>query len=92
MKNKINVMGVDLDVVSVLAFSQKMKEFLLNDCLNVVFLITTKSLEFANQNEEFRESLASADYILPSQEMLLTLSYPHLYDNRSEERRVGKEC
>ncbi|WP_312492632.1 WecB/TagA/CpsF family glycosyltransferase [Anaerosporobacter sp.] len=81
MRNKTNVMGVGLDVISVLAFSQKLKEFLLNDCLNVVFLITAKTLEYANEEEEFRNSLACADYILPSQEMLLDLAYPHIYEN-----------
>jgi N-acetylglucosaminyldiphosphoundecaprenol N-acetyl-beta-D-mannosaminyltransferase len=81
MKNKISVMGVELDVISVLAFSQKLKEFLLNDCLNVVFLITAKTLEYANEDEEFRNSLGCADYILPSQEMLLALAYPHIYEN-----------
>lgn len=81
MKNKISVMGVELDVISVLAFSQKLKEFLLNDHLDTVFLITAKTLEYANEDEEFRNSLACADYILPSQEMLLALAYPHIYEN-----------
>ncbi|WP_167955536.1 WecB/TagA/CpsF family glycosyltransferase [Anaerosporobacter faecicola] len=81
MKNKINVMGVDLDAISVLAFSQKLKEFLLNDYLNIVFLITAKTLEYANEDEEFRNSLTCADYILPSQEMLLYLPCPHIYEN-----------
>ncbi|WP_455716597.1 WecB/TagA/CpsF family glycosyltransferase [Anaerosporobacter sp.] len=81
MKNKINVMGVDLDVISVLAFSQKLKEFLLNDRLDIVFLITAKTLEYANKAEEFKNSLACADYVLPSQEMLLALVYPHIYEN-----------
>lgn len=81
MKNKINVMGVELDVISILAFSQKLKEFLLNDRLDIVFLITAKTLEYANKDEEFRVSLACADYILPSQEMLLALADPHIYEN-----------
>jgi len=81
MKNKINVMGVDLDVISVLALSQKLKEFLENDCLNVVFLITAKTLEYANEEEEFKNSLQIADYVLPSSEMLLALAYPHIFEN-----------
>ena len=81
MKNKINVMGVDLDVISVLALSQKLKEFLENDYLNVVFLITAKTLEYANEEEAFKKSLQIADYVLPSTEMLLALAYPHIFEN-----------
>lgn len=81
MKNEISVMGVDLDVISVLAFSQKLKEFLESDCLNIVFLITAKTLEYANEEEEFKSSLQIADYILPSREMLLALAYPHIFEN-----------
>ncbi|WP_310601619.1 WecB/TagA/CpsF family glycosyltransferase [Anaerosporobacter sp.] len=81
MKNKISVMGVDVDVISVLAFSQKLKEFLYNDCLDIVFLITAKTLEYANEDEEFKNSLACADYILPAQEILLSLVYPHRYED-----------
>lgn len=81
MKNKISVMGVELEILSTASFSHKLKEFLQNDFLNIIFMVSSKTLEYAADNEEFKNSFDCADYVLPSQDMLLGVAEPHVFEN-----------
>lgn len=75
MKTSINVMGTQLDIISTEKLRECVTEYLGNDYLNIVFLASTKMLETASEDEEYREKIESANLLLPGNETLLSLHH-----------------
>lgn len=81
MKNKISIMGIDVDLVTVSSLSKSMNEYLTNDYLNIIYFVTAKTIESVIHDEEYRNSIASSDLVLPAQELLLDVTNPNKSEN-----------
>lgn len=75
METTIRIMDLDIDMISMDSFLSKVEEYLTNDYLNVILFATTKVLEEASENDEYKEMLARAELILPGEEALLSMHH-----------------
>lgn len=78
MGTKINIMGLDIDIISIDALVSTVQEYLDNDCLNIILMANTTLLEETGKDQELKELAMEADIIIPSDETLLSL---HHVDN-----------
>lgn len=81
MSKKINVLGVEIDAIDQAELSQEVIEYLKNDYLNVIFFATVDMIERAFCDNEYKELLRSADFVLPGQEILVSACEPELIGN-----------
>jgi len=85
LTERINVLGVSIDVVEQNELLWELSRYLENDYLNVVFFATIKILEKASTDGEYRELLDCADYLLPGEKAIFStcapwlLKQPHLF-------------
>lgn len=75
MGTQINIMGLDVDMISTDILKSKVKEYLENDILNIILFATTKLLEYTVEDENLKELIKEADFILPGDETLLSLHH-----------------
>lgn len=72
MATKVKIMELELDLMSEETFQSGMSEYLSNDFLNVVHLISLDYIELYDKNETVREALEDADLILPGEKAILS--------------------
>lgn len=75
MGTQINIMGLEVDIISNDTLVSKVKEYIENDCLNIILFATTKLLEDTVEDEKLKELIMAADFILPGDETLLSLHH-----------------
>lgn len=72
MQASVKIMDIDVDMMSNDVFIRKMNEYLTDDHLDVIMFASTKMLNKAMENEEYRTLLDKADLFLPGEKALLT--------------------
>ena len=72
MEAKVNIMGLDVDLISTDSFTRRIEEYLTNDYLNLIFILTTTMVYDAMENEAYRETLSKAHMLIPGEEAMLT--------------------
>lgn len=72
MATRIKIMEMELDLMSEETFQSGMAEYLSNDYLNVVHLISLDYIELYDKNELVREALEEADLVLPGEKAILS--------------------
>lgn len=72
MQASIKIMGIDVDMMSNDIFINKMNEYLTEGHLDVILFASTKMLNRAVEDEEYRALLERAELFLPGEEALLT--------------------
>lgn len=71
MKKNINVMGFGIDVLTYRNWFKKMQQYLSNDHLNIIYFMTVNMIQHGEGNEEYKELIACADYLLPGEDAVL---------------------
>lgn len=72
MQASVKIMDIDVDMMSNDVFIRKMNEYLTDDHLDVIMFASTKMLNKAMEDEEYRTLLDKADLFLPGEKALLT--------------------
>lgn len=65
MQASVKIMDIDVDMMSNDVFVRKMNEYLTDDHLDVIMFASTKMLNKAMEDEEYRALLEKADLFLP---------------------------
>lgn len=71
MQASVNIMGIDIDMLSEDIFIEKMNEYLADDYLNVIFFASAESLDRAVNDDDYHAILDKAELFLPGEEALL---------------------
>ena len=71
MQASVKIMDIDVDMMSNDVFVRKMNEYLTDDHLDVIMFASTKMLNKAMEDEEYRALLEKADLFLPGEKALL---------------------
>lgn len=71
MQASVKIMDIDVDMMSNDVFIRKMNEYLTDDHLDVIMFASTKMLNKAMEDEEYRAFLEKADLFLPGEKALL---------------------
>lgn len=72
MQASVNIMDIDVDMLSNDVFIEKMNEYLADDHLDVIFYASAESLDRAAKDDEYHEIIDQAVLFLPGEEALLT--------------------
>ncbi len=72
MQDSVRIMGIDVDMISKDTFIRKMNDYLIDEHLNIILFASTKMLDRAVEDEDYRSQLEMADLFLPGEEALLT--------------------
>lgn len=67
MGTKVNIMDMQVDLLTKETLKQEMQNFLENETVNVVHVISLDYMDAYDKNEQVRESLAHADLVLPGE-------------------------
>lgn len=73
METKLNIMDLEVDLISQDTFLSKIFEFLSHDNFSMIFLLNTKMLEEAIKNPDYKEILKKSDLLLPGEDTILSL-------------------
>ena len=95
MQASVKIMDIDVDMMSNDVFIRKMNEYLTDDHLDVIMFASTKMLNKAMEDEEYRAFLEKADLFLPGEKALLATHHADVleagnmvvYHSRQSERR-----
>lgn len=71
MEAKVNIMGLDVDLMSTDSFTGRIEEYLTNDYLNLIFILSTTMVYDAVEHEEYKETLSKAHLLIPGEEAML---------------------
>ncbi len=74
MDGKMNILGLNIDTLKLEEVLAKTKEFLQDDVLNTIFIVTAETLIEAESNEEFKQLIETADILLPGDKLMLDAS------------------
>ena len=72
MQSVVNVMGIEIDMLSNDVFIEKINTYLNDDKLDVIFFASADILNRAAENEKYHELVDRAELFLPGEEALLT--------------------
>ncbi len=72
MEAKVNIMGLDVDLISTDSFTNRIEQYLTNDYLNIIFLLSTSMVYDAMEREAYKETLSKAHMLIPGEEALLS--------------------
>lgn len=72
MGNKVKIMEMELDILSEEALRKELENYLSNDYLNVIHLISLDYMDMYEENERIQETLAAADLVLPGEKAILS--------------------
>lgn len=75
METKVNIINLEVDIISIDYLILNCKGFLTYDGLNIIYLVQAKTLQEAIEDSKFKEILESADFVLPADETLLSLHH-----------------
>lgn len=73
METKLNIMDLEVDLISQDTFVSKIFQFLSHDNFSMIFLLNMKMLEEATKNPEYKEILKKSDLLLPGEDTILSL-------------------
>lgn len=71
MEAKVNIMGLDVDLISTDSFTKRIEEYLTNDYLNLIFILSTTMVYDAMEHEEYKNTLSKAHMLIPGEEAML---------------------
>ena len=71
MEAKVNIMGLDVDLISKDSFTKRIDEYLNNDYLNLIFILSTTMVYDAMEHEAYKEALSKAHMLVPGEEAML---------------------
>lgn len=71
MEAKVNIMGLDVDLISTDSFTKRIEEYLTNDYLNLIFILSTTMVYDALEHENYKEILSKAHMLIPGEEAML---------------------
>lgn len=71
MGTRINVMDFEIDLLTQETLLSLVQEYVSNDYLNVIHVVSTKLIDVADANTSLKESLYNADLVLPGEKELL---------------------
>lgn len=72
MGTRIKIMDLELDILTEETLRQELENYLSNDYLNVIHLISLDYIDTYDQNELVRETLGEADLVLPGEKAILS--------------------
>lgn len=72
MEAKVNIMGLDVDLISTDSFTRRIEEYLTNDNLNLIFILSTSMVYDAMEHEAYKDTLSKANMLIPGEEAMLT--------------------
>lgn len=72
MHASVNVMDIDIDMMTNDVFIEKMNDYLTDDKLDVILFASTQLLDKAVAEEEYRQMIEQVDLLLPGEEALLS--------------------
>lgn len=72
MQASVNIMDIDVDMLTKDTFINKINEYLADDHLYVIFFASAESLDRAAKDNEYHNVIDKADLFLPGEEALLT--------------------
>lgn len=72
MQSVVNVMGIEIDMLSNDVFIEKINTYLSDDKLDVIFFASAEVINRAVENEKYHELIDRAELFLPGEEALLT--------------------
>ncbi|MBO5489286.1 MAG: WecB/TagA/CpsF family glycosyltransferase [Eubacterium sp.] len=72
MGTKVQIMDLELDLLTQETFEKNVTEYLSNDVLNVVHMISLDYVDTYDENELVRDILAEADLVLPGEKAILS--------------------
>lgn len=72
MGTKVNIMDLEVDLLTQETLQEEMFHFLDNDYLNVVYMISLDYMDTFDQNELVKTVLGQADLVLPGEKAILT--------------------
>lgn len=75
MGTQINIMGLEVDIIGTDTLVAKVKGYLESDVLNIILFATTNLIDHTIEDEELKNLVLEADYILPGEETLLSLHH-----------------
>ncbi|MBR3771117.1 MAG: WecB/TagA/CpsF family glycosyltransferase [Clostridium sp.] len=71
MEAKVSIMGLDVDLISKDSFTKRIEEYLTNDYLNLIFILSTTMVYDAMEHEEYKNTLSKAHMLIPGEEAML---------------------
>ena len=71
MGTKIQIMDLEVDLLSEETLEKEFLEYLSNDYLNVAHIVSVEAVEAQIENEEVRQEYIEADMILPGEKSIL---------------------
>ncbi|BCN32654.1 WecB/TagA/CpsF family glycosyltransferase [Anaeromicropila herbilytica] len=75
METKVNIMDLEVDIISIDYLILNCKGFLTNDSLNIIYLVSTKTIQETMNDEHYIECFQNADFVLPGEETVLSLHH-----------------
>ena len=78
MDKTVQIRDLDVNIIDIDCFCQKVEGYLENDQLNVILLASSKLFEEAAENEHLRELVARADALVPGEKTVLSLHHADL--------------
>lgn len=72
MEAKVNIMGLDVYLISTDSFTRRIEEYLANDYLNLIFILSTTMVYDAMEHTAYKETLSKAHMLIPGEEAMLT--------------------
>lgn len=75
METKVNIMDLEIDIISIDYLILNCKGFLTTDFMNIIYLVSTKTLKETVNDEQYKASIEAADFVLPGEETLLSLHH-----------------
>ena len=75
MQTSVNIMGIDVDILSNDVFINKINEYLTTEKIQVIFFASAEVLERASKEEEYKKIVDMAELFLPGEEESLFSEY-----------------
>lgn len=72
METRINILGLDIDIIDQDFLRLKLVDFLNSSELHLLFFVTTETILKICEEKELQQQLMQADLVLPGNEMVLT--------------------
>ena len=71
MAEKADIMGLRIDIVEKQELLEEIEDYLQNEYLNVIFMVTVEMIEKNAPDPEYRKLLEDSDYLLPAERSIL---------------------
>lgn len=75
METKVNIMDLEVDIISIDYLILNCKGFLTNDILNMIYLVSIKTMQEIMNDGHYKDYFKDADFVLPGEETVLSLHH-----------------